>query len=331
MKIGIIGFRNHASRLASEILSLNYAEQIIFYHPNAEAVFDQTPFKFKEKYIFKTNKFTDLEDCVAVVIASPSNTHVEYIKKLLNFDVFIFCEKPLATNLEEINFVKSLPESQSSRIYVNFHMLFNEFAINLKKFVKSGAIGKALHLSMISTHGLSYKEAYGGNWRFQDKNPFSNIFGNLGIHYLHFYESLFGQTTNFDLCLSNINTKFHEPDSVNISLSNSDGISANFFLSYSAPFNKHGECYFNNGIIFEKNGLVEIQEPRDFFDASGKFIAANRKIIEPYTKDNIVATPMQKAINHFFRGILSKKGFSKKDFELAIRASELVLSMSNKP
>ena len=323
MRVGVIGFRNHASRLASHVLKFNSTQEVILFHPNPLAILDK---KLKKINLRATSNFLDILECDAVIISSPSSTHIEYIKKLISSNIYILCEKPLATSYEELSYLESLTPLEKGRIYTNFNMIFSDYALTLKRYVLDNSIGFPIHLSMSSTHGLSYKESFKENWRFKNKEIFTNIFGNVGIHYIHLFEFIFGEIVDFYLSTSNTNKEILCPDNVNIFLKNNHGVSANFFLSYSCPYNKSAECFFSNGILFEKNEMVEIQEPRDTFDHYGRFCAATRNIL---LKSNEADDSMQRSVNYFLKTAEAKSSFTKKDFNLAASASKLVLKMSN--
>ncbi len=83
-KIGIIGFRGQAARIR-KILKKNNKVEInkILYHK-----------KLKIKNSIITQNFNDLLNLDAIIIASPTYTHLEYLKKLKNYKGYILIEKP---------------------------------------------------------------------------------------------------------------------------------------------------------------------------------------------------------------------------------------------
>ena len=98
MKLGIIGYRNHALRLRS----------IIEKKPNCRIDFIYHPTKKINNSKF-TNDFSKLLSCDAIIIASPNSTHYAYIKKLVkNYTGYIFCEKPPVTSKSELRNLRNL-------------------------------------------------------------------------------------------------------------------------------------------------------------------------------------------------------------------------------
>ena len=56
-----------------------------------------------------------LGQCNSIFISSATKTHFKYIKKFINKDTYIYCEKPGPTNLKQINFLKKLPNKIKKR------------------------------------------------------------------------------------------------------------------------------------------------------------------------------------------------------------------------
>lgn len=323
MRVGVIGIKNQAAKIINYLARLEYVDNIIVYYPRhvgrPRYIFEQGV----DRNILVTNNFIDILKAQAVFIASPSQTHVKYIKKILTSNAYIFCEKPLAISWDDVDYLEGLSERHRARINANFNMVFGDFSSALKRFKSSGQIGIPIHLSITSTHGLSYKKSYVDNWRFNDMNPFSNIFGNVGIHYIHLFESIFGAVKKFNFTSINFNKQVICPDTVAINLSNHDCITASIFLSYSAPFQKSFQCIFTDGILFDRDGVIEIQRPRDSFDEAGNFVAAKRNFL---LEDNC-KNSLERSIDYFFQVVLENGQFKNNDFELAVNASKRILVM----
>ena len=74
VKIGIIGYQNHAMRLLSLLEERDDCEISSIYHPE-KSINDSRG----------TKNIDDLYKCDAVLIASPNHTHFTYIEKYLFF------------------------------------------------------------------------------------------------------------------------------------------------------------------------------------------------------------------------------------------------------
>ena len=79
IKLGIIGYRNHAAKLLSILENKPGITINTIFHPDKKI--DDPRF---------SNNFNNILDSDAVIIASPNHTHFEYIKKFIN-NWFKFC------------------------------------------------------------------------------------------------------------------------------------------------------------------------------------------------------------------------------------------------
>ena len=115
-KIGFIGYRNHAKKLL-DIVEENVGFEVSqIYHPSKN---------IDDSRI--TNNLKDLYECDGVFIASPNNTHSEYLEKIVeNSNCLIYCEKPPVTSGEGIEYLEKLSNEQKKRIFFGFNLRFSE-------------------------------------------------------------------------------------------------------------------------------------------------------------------------------------------------------------
>lgn len=106
-----------------------------------------------------TNLYKDFEEMItsgtidAVAIISPSAFHFEHIKIAIKHNMPIFCEKPLATKLEEIYAVRELITSSNytKPFQLAFMRRFDPSYARAKEMINNGVIGKPF---MIRCYGL---------------------------------------------------------------------------------------------------------------------------------------------------------------------------------
>ena len=110
-KIGFIGYRNHAKKLL-DIVEENVGFEVSqIYHPSKN---------IDDSRI--TNNLKDLYECDGVFIASPNNTHSEYLEKIVeNSNCLIYCEKPPVTSSKGIDYLQKL--KYFLNLYHPFHQL----------------------------------------------------------------------------------------------------------------------------------------------------------------------------------------------------------------
>lgn len=83
----------------------------------------------------------------AVIVASPNDTHVDVTTPLLERNVDVLCEKPLATTLEDYDELDEAVARSDGLFYTAFNMRSRPYYRKLKALVDADAIGE---LGMIS-------------------------------------------------------------------------------------------------------------------------------------------------------------------------------------
>mgnify|MGYP001170343810 CR=1 FL=1 len=253
MKIAIIGYRNHALRLRALLNKLGY-ENIINYNYHKHSI--QT-----------------LSEADIFFIATPNASHVDWVKRLEDYNKYIFCEKPPATNEKDLEDIHEYRE----KLYFNFNYRFSLLAKVVKKYNRNGELGSPIYINCLSTHGLAFKKAFQNNWRFRDGSVFSSVVGNVGVHYVDLLTYLFGPSTDLTIKYLPVASK-ELPDTCKITVA-MNRCFADVFLSYASPFTNRITVIYDDGIVELANGELSVREPRDSYDKDGYFISPNKKII----------------------------------------------------
>ena len=175
MEAGLIGYRNHSARILNLLLGCPEIDHIYVYHPDGHKLLKSGVQSLSSK-VEPTSDRSKLSGLDAVFITSPSRTHVEYIRSLIDEVAYLYCEKPPAATREELAYLSSLAERQRHGVYFSFNYRFSELAIIAKDFIESGQIGSPVHYNFVSTHGLAYRESFRGDWRSNREDQLS---GNL--------------------------------------------------------------------------------------------------------------------------------------------------------
>jgi len=78
----------------------------------------------------------------AVCIAVPTNAHYDFTKEALEAGKHVLCEKPLALNPQECEYLKELTERKKKILMVGHVFVFNTGIVALKKYVQSQELGQ---------------------------------------------------------------------------------------------------------------------------------------------------------------------------------------------
>ena len=142
--------------------------------------------------------FTDYQElirggrCDAVVIATPNDTHHPIAMEALNTGLHVLCEKPLALNYAQASEMAALAASNGLITCVPFTYRHMPSTRYLKSLIDGGYLGRPYHMD------LRYYAAYGRTagrylWRFDRKLAGSGALGDIGSHFLHIAEWLYGE------------------------------------------------------------------------------------------------------------------------------------------
>lgn len=81
------------------------------------------------------------EDVDGVLVATSTHGHVDLILRALDRGKPVFCEKPIASNIQEALRLLSNVEGRGTGIQIGFQRRFDPGYLGLKRAMKSGAIG----------------------------------------------------------------------------------------------------------------------------------------------------------------------------------------------
>ena len=303
MKITIIGYKNHALRLKSILNKLGY-DNVVNYNYHTDT----------------------LEDSDVYFISSPNETHVEWIDKLKEYDKYIFCEKPPATNLEDIGRLELL---LNKKLYFNFNYRFSSLVKLAKHYIETKELGKLLNINCVSTHGLAFKESFQDNWRFKSDNLFSSIIGNLGIHYIDLVGYLCGNITDINIKTGSI-VSDKLPDTTTLDIVN-DLCDVKVFLSYAAPFRNQVTMLFDNGILELVDGNVTLQTPRDTVDKNGMFKPPDYIYLEVFNNSKeYYDDSLKSSIEYFMNCVENDEPISTEHYNQSITTNKkLIKALGN--
>lgn len=102
----------------------------------------------------------------AIVITTPTPTHLAIILEACKYQKHIFCEKPLASNLKQAEQITAQVEKSKILFFTAFNRRFDPSFSKLKSELDAGKIGKLVHLIIFSRDPapapISYTKIAGG-------------------------------------------------------------------------------------------------------------------------------------------------------------------------
>lgn len=104
----------------------------------------------------------DRDDVDAVAVCTPDFLHREHATAALDAGKHVFCEKPLATTIEDCDAILRAREGSGTKLMVGFNMRFMAFVCKMKELVDAGMIGD------VKTVWTRHFVGSGGGWYFND-------------------------------------------------------------------------------------------------------------------------------------------------------------------
>ncbi len=105
----------------------------------AQAVADELGI---ERVVKDYHELLEDKEIEAVLIATNTDTHAFIVKDSANAGKQIFCEKPLALNLSDIDDVMEIVEKTGIKLQVGYNRRFDKSFRHVREVVKSGELGQ---------------------------------------------------------------------------------------------------------------------------------------------------------------------------------------------
>lgn len=195
MRLGLIGCgqigRVHARRLAEE----GSGSIGVLCDPlisNAEGIrrefFPEARITTQPEEVFSTSGLQ------GVIVASPTDQHVEPVEMALDRGLAVLCEKPLAESREKIlRLIERANRPGSPPVVVGYQRRFWSSYRTLKREIDSGAWGKIKAIALYNSEDWMQFQALPGTWRNDpQKNPGGYI-GDAGSHKIDILQHLTGR------------------------------------------------------------------------------------------------------------------------------------------
>jgi len=96
----------------------------------------------------------------AVVIVTPTGTHTDLIRRSLDHGLAVFCEKPIALDLESTQRIVDHVERTKGRVQIGFQRRFDAGFQEARRRVGAGALGTVYSFHMTSRDAVPPPDAY---------------------------------------------------------------------------------------------------------------------------------------------------------------------------
>ena len=322
MKILVIGYRNHSTKILRILSKINIIKKIYIYKKS------KNNFKIDIKNSEITNSLSNLKNYDCFFILSPNKTHFDYIRKLIKFKKNIFCEKPSCTKIKEYKYLNKLPDKLKKKIYFNFNLRHSSLYKITLKYLKNKKLGKLHYVYFKGSNGISFKRMLKNLKRFESNDVFERITGNIGVHYINFFLALINKPIKIFYNEGKISQKKAEFSKIDLI---SENFFSNIFLSHSSIADYRADLVFTNGTLKFDNNEIKIVYPRNSFDEYGNFTYPKEKVLHKFVSyKKYTELSFKYSVKYFLNVTKNKKKFLIKDYNDALRSSYLILKAKNR-
>jgi myo-inositol 2-dehydrogenase / D-chiro-inositol 1-dehydrogenase len=183
MRIGVAGVGRIGTMHATHLGSLDKVDQVLLYDPvpgRAEQVAETLDGDggmgsraSGTGWITGTHAVSDFDTLLqladGVVIATPTTTHPDLVRRCLAAGVPILCEKPIAADLTEMTVLVGEIEHSGLPVLVGFQRRFDPVMLDLHRRIAEGALGTIYHVRAVGFDAqppdFAYLPSSGGIFR----------------------------------------------------------------------------------------------------------------------------------------------------------------------
>jgi len=191
------------------------------------------------------------EDLDVIFISLPNKLASAATLDGLKKGLHVFCEKPPARSLAELNPIKNfLDENTDLRLMYGFNHRFHASIMDAIKIIKDGSMGEVVNLRGVygKSNMISFNQT---DWRTKRSESGGGILLDQGIHMLDLMRYFGGDFNNVHSYISNSFWNFDVEDNAYVMMKSDKGVVAQ--LMSSATQWQH---VFNLNVTLEKGSLV---------------------------------------------------------------------------
>ena len=123
------------------------------------------------RVVANVTEIFDSKDVEAVLIATPTDTHVDYLKCAAQAGKAIYCEKPIGLYYQEAEQVVSVVQATGVPVMLGFNRRFDASHMAVKQAIDQGEVGK-IEIVQLTNRGprppsIEYIKVSGGQMRDQ--------------------------------------------------------------------------------------------------------------------------------------------------------------------
>ena len=254
-----------------------------------------------------------------VLIATPPKTHSKIIIDSLESNKHIYCEKPLATSIQEIDRIKQTLNKcdQEIKLMVGYNFRFQPHYIKIKDLLNKNYVGKIISSNI---HFLSNITNWPTISKFQFSPGEGGVIFDTGIHCIDLSRWLLGEVVKVYSHMGTYSLDIQVEDTATLFLKHENDINSIIHLSWFAPSIHSIMVVGNEGCLTTTMDLDHIKASKTDL-IKNKWYLISLRSFPPLSS-------YQQAYTHFIdcvknnRNILASVDQSRRNMEIMFAAYE---------
>ena len=95
-----------------------------------------------------------------MIVSNPTNLHLKYLLKSVDYKIDALIEKPIASDFTQIKKAQDKIKNRKNKIYVGYNLRFNPIVKKIKEIIDSGKFGKVLKVELYVGEYLPFWHPY---------------------------------------------------------------------------------------------------------------------------------------------------------------------------
>ena len=204
-------------------------------------------------------------DVDAVDIILPIHLNCKVTLDSLEAGKHVIVEKPLASNLEDAELMRSFPERYDNVMMVAENYRYNPVFRRVKELIDAGAIGEPYSVFWDQMNVMDVENKYAKTaWRIDHKYPGGFVM-DAGIHNIAVLRDLFGEVKSGVAFNRSVNHDIGRMDSMSLQFVFEGGVNGVFNIYFSAQ-----GLTRNQLLVLGKAGSLVVEENRVTLKRQGK-------------------------------------------------------------
>lgn len=129
------------------------------------------------------------------VICAENTRHLPLLRQVLPVGKPVFCEKPLVTNVADLQEVRALQTKHETPLFCGYYQVFEGHLQAIAKMISDGIVGKVTRIRYRTAHHAAYGRWFDNpdlRWFHDPALSGGGAFMDMGTHALHLVRTLFG-------------------------------------------------------------------------------------------------------------------------------------------